>query len=112
MIHRIRRQFESLRPRRQRHTRQLDGDALDLDAYVDDFALRQAGGTPTARLYLADRPRRRDVSAAFLVDASGSTDAQVCGRQSVLEVEKVATLVLCEALQALGDRYAVYAFSG
>jgi hypothetical protein len=82
LIHRIRRQFEALRPRRQRDTRQLDGDALDLDAYVDDFALRQAGGTPSARLHLADRPRRRDVSAAFLIDASGSTDAQVCGLQS------------------------------
>jgi nitric oxide reductase NorD protein len=67
---------------------------------------------PTDRLYLTDRPRRRDVSVAFLLDASGSTDAWVSGGRRVLDIEKEATLVFCEALDALGDRYAIYAFAG
>lgn len=108
----IRRRFEALRPKRERYTRQLDGDAIDVDAYVDDFAVRRAGRTPTDRLYVADRPRRRDVSVAFLIDASGSTDAWVSAGRRILDLEKEAALVLCEALEALGDRYAVYAFSG
>jgi nitric oxide reductase NorD protein len=112
LIHDIRRRFEAFRPRRERYTRQLDGDAIDLDAYVGDYADRHAGRTPTDRLYIADRARRRDVSVAFLIDASGSTDAWVSGGRRVLDIEKEATLVLCEALKALGDHYAVYAFSG
>jgi nitric oxide reductase NorD protein len=112
LIHDIRRHFAALRPKRQRHTRQLDGHDLDLDAYVDDFAARQAGRTPTDRLYLMDRPRRRDVSVVFLIDASGSTDAWVSGGRRVLDIEKEAALVFCEALEALGDRYAIYAFAG
>jgi len=112
LIQDIRRRFDALRPTRQRQTRQLDGHDLDLDAYVDDVAARRAGRTPTDRLYLTDRPRRRDVSVAFLLDASGSTDAWVSGGRRVLDIEKEATLVCCEALDALGDRYAIYAFAG
>jgi nitric oxide reductase NorD protein len=108
----LRRRFEPLRPRRERRPRQLDGANLDLDALVDDFADRSAGRTPSERLYLAERPLRRDVAAAFLVDASGSTDSWVSGARTVLEVEKQATLVFCEALESLGDRYGIYAFSG
>jgi nitric oxide reductase NorD protein len=111
LIRDIRRRFEALRPKRLRDTRQLDGDDLDVDAYVDDFAARRAGLTPTDRLYLTDRPRRRDVSVAFLIDASGSTDAWVSGERRVLDIEKQAALVFCEALEALGDRYAIYAFA-
>jgi nitric oxide reductase NorD protein len=49
---------------------------------------------------------------AFLIDASGSTDAWVSGGRRVLDIEKEAILVLCEALEALGDRYAISAFAG
>ena len=83
------------------------------NAYVDDFAARHAGASPLSdRLYMAHRPRRRDVSVAFLVDASGSTDAWVNGGRHVIDLKKEAALVFCEALEALGDRYAVYTFSG
>jgi nitric oxide reductase NorD protein len=112
LIRALRRRFEALRPKRERHARQLDGDDIDLNAYVDDFAARHAGHFPSDRLYLAHRPRRRDVSVAFLIDASGSTDAWVSSGRRVLDLEKEAALVFCEALEALGDRYAVYAFSG
>jgi nitric oxide reductase NorD protein len=88
-----------------------DGPELDLDAYVDDFAARRAGRTPTDRLYLSDRPHRRDVTVALLIDISGSTDAWVSGGHRGLDLEKEATLVFCEALEVLGDRYAVYAFA-
>lgn len=108
----LRRRFEALRPRRLRLTRQEDGEEIDLDAYVDDFADRHAGRSPGDRLYVEDRRRRRDVSVAFLIDASGSTGAWVSEARRVVDVEKEAALVLCEAVEAVRDRYAVYAFSG
>lgn len=109
---RVRRLFEALRPRRERQRRRLDGAELDLDAFVEDDADRRAGLPSSDRLYLEQRPHRRDVAVSFLVDASGSTDAWVAGARSVLDVEKAATLVLCDALAALGDRHAIHAFSG
>jgi nitric oxide reductase NorD protein len=108
----LRRRFERLRPRRERHPREHEGDELDVDAVVEDFADRRAGRTPSERLYFAERPLRRDVTVALLIDASGSTDAWVSGGRTVLEVEKHAALVLCEALRSLGDRHGVYAFCG
>ena len=58
------------------------------------------------------RPGRRELSVALLVDVSASTDSWVSGHQRIVDVEKDALLVVCEALAALGDRYAIFAFSG
>jgi nitric oxide reductase NorD protein len=112
LLERLRRSFETIRPRRARRPRELDGDELDLDGFVDDFADRCAGAAPAGRLYTTTRPRRRDVSVALLLDVSGSTDAQVHGSDRVIDVEKAAALCFGEALARLGDRHAVYAFSG
>jgi len=112
LFDRVRRLFEALRPRRVLHRRRLDGNEVDLDAFVADYADRRAGLPSSDRIYLEQRPDRRDVAVSFLVDASGSTDAWVAGRRTVLDVAKAATLVLCEALAALGDRHAIHAFSG
>jgi nitric oxide reductase NorD protein len=111
LIHGIRRGFEALRLKRWRDTRQLDGADIDVDAYVDDFADRRAGRIVSDRLYLSERRRRRDVAVGLLMDASGSTDAWVSAGRRVLDLEKEATLVFCEALEALGDHYAIYAFA-
>jgi len=112
LLGRIRRRFEALRPRRARLPRQLDGDDLDLDGFVGELADACAGVAPAGRIYSLARPRRRDVSVALLLDVSGSTDAQVDGAERVIDVEKAAALSFCEALAVLGDRHAVYAFSG
>jgi len=112
LLRRVRRQFEALRPRRKRLTRRLDGDGIDLDGWTLELAEQRARGTAGGRLYTEDRPARRDVSVALLLDASGSTDAWVSKHQRVIDVAKEAALCFCEALTALGDRFAVYAFSG
>lgn len=112
LLERLQRRFEALRPRRVRIPRQLDGDDLDIDAWVDEFAERSAGRTGAGRLYSQDRNRRRDVSALLLIDASGSTDAWVSGSARVIDVARETALCFGDALAALGDRYALHAFSG
>jgi nitric oxide reductase NorD protein len=112
LVQHTRRQFERLRPRRVRLTRQVDGPDVDLDAYVEAYADARAGHPATDRVYLAERPLRRDLSLLILVDASASTDAWVDGQRRIIDVEKEALLVLCEGLEALGDRYGILAFSG
>lgn len=112
LLERLRRQFEALRPRRARVARQLDGDDLDVASWVDEWAELRAGRTPPGRLYSRERRRRREVAVALLIDASGSTDAWVSGRQRVIDVARETALCFCEALASVGDRHAVYAFSG
>ena len=43
---------------------------------------------------------------------SASTDGWVADTRRIVDVEKEALLVVCEALDALGDRYGIFAFSG
>jgi len=112
LLQEVRRRFERLRPRRQRLGRQPDGPEIDLEAYVASHADRRAGCPPDDRLYQAIRPARRDVAIALLVDVSGSTDSWVSGESRVIDVEKEALLVVCAALEALGDPFTILAFSG
>ena len=48
----------------------------------------------------------------LLVDISGSTGRQLDGGRRVIDVEKESLVLLCEALDAVGDQYALYAYSG
>src|SRR6185295_8537101 len=112
LVRQIRRRFDALRPRRVRLSRQADGTELDLSAYVTAFADRRAGQSGEDRFYTAERPARRDLAIALLIDTSESTDGWVGGSLRIIDVEKEALIVLVEALEALGDRYTVLAFSG
>ncbi|MEX2471971.1 MAG: VWA domain-containing protein [Gemmatimonadota bacterium] len=111
-VRRVRRQFERLRPNRTRLGRQTDGPDIDLGAYVTAYADRKAGHALEDRLYEEVRPARRDLSILLLVDVSGSTDSWVADTRRIVDVEKEALLLVCEALDALGDPYGVLAFSG
>jgi nitric oxide reductase NorD protein len=111
LVRRIRRGFERLRPRRTPLRRQRDGVELDIDALVSAHADRLGGSIADDRFYIDTRPLRRDVAIALLVDASASTDGWVQGDRRIIDVEKEALLVVGEALTALGDPYAITAFS-
>lgn len=107
----VRRDFERLRPRRKPLRRQRDGAELDLDALVEAYADRRAGGTGDDRIYIDTRPVRRDAAIALLVDVSASTDGWMGGSRRIIDVEKEALLVVGEALAALGDPHAIFAFA-
>ncbi len=108
----IRRRFEMLRPERTRLKRQLDGDELDLDAYVEAVSDKRAGCSMSQTLYEAQRPGKRNTAILLLIDISGSTDSWLSADQRIIDVEKEALLLVCAALERVGDPYAVQAFSG
>ena len=111
LIRRLREQFERLRARRTRLSQQKDGDELDLAACVRALVDVRAGHAVDDRMYAAVRPARRELAILLLVDISGST-SEPAGEARIIDVEKVALLLIGEALDALGDRYAVLTFSG
>jgi nitric oxide reductase NorD protein len=73
---------------------------------------QRTGHTIDDRLYIAVRPARRGIAIALLIDISGSTDEWIDEHDRVIDVEKVALLLASEALDALGDLYAILTFSG
>ncbi len=112
LVRRVRGRFERLRPRPARLAGQPDGSEIDIAAYVTAFTDVRAGAAADGRMYIAVRPARRELAVAVLVDVSASTDSWVTTDRRVVDVEKEALLVVCEALDALGDRYGIFAFSG
>ena len=112
MLDEIRRRFEMLRARRVRLRKQLDGDEIDLPAYIESHADFRAGLPMAQRLYQRDVPRRRDMAIVLLIDISGSTDGWIATDRRVIDVAREALLLVCLALEGLGEPYSVLAFSG
>ena len=113
IVTQIRRNFQLMRPEALRKMRYMeDGDDLDTDGLVEYVVDRKARVSPTPRVYIKREKRDRDVTTAFLVDMSSSTDRKIDGRKAIIDIEKEALLLMCEALEAIRDEYAIYGFSG
>lgn len=112
MLHLIRRRFEMLQARRVWQRRQLDGDEIDLEAYIDAVADYRAGGVMAEGLYQKRRTTDRHMAITLLIDISGSTDSWIASHRRVIDVEREALLLVCNALEGMGEPYSVQAFSG
>ncbi|APH38261.1 nitric oxide reductase activation protein NorD [Methanohalophilus halophilus] len=109
----IKRIFRMMKPVSFRKLRrQNEGDEIDFDAITEAFTDRKCGINPTERLYIRRDKRERDVATLFLVDISASTSKKLDNNKSILDVEKEALVLMVEALESIGDKYAIYAFSG
>lgn len=106
----VRRQFEALRPRRILQPRQVDGCELDLDALLTAQADLRATGRGSDRIWQSARQIERDMSVAFLIDNSRSTEAAM-GDTSVIEVARHAMAALAHGIDGLGDRLGIWGFS-
>jgi nitric oxide reductase NorD protein len=105
-IRQIRRRFEMLRGEDRMLGRQVEGEEIDVDALVEAVGDRRSGAEPSARLFRRRIRNERSLAAMFMVDMSGSTKGWVN------DAEREALVMLCEAVEALGDAYAIYGFSG
>lgn len=106
----VRRQFEALRPRRVLQPRQIDGPELDLDALLTARADQAATGRGSDRIWQSSRQIERDLSVAFLIDTSRSTEAAI-GDTSVIDVAREAMAALAGGIDAAGDRLGIWGFS-
>ncbi|HEX8456269.1 MAG TPA: VWA domain-containing protein [Pyrinomonadaceae bacterium] len=121
VISSIKHQFQLMRPESlHRVKNELDGDDYDLDAVINYVADRRADGRQSERLYTKRLRRERDVAVSFLLDQSSST-ARTIGRhplqpythpgRRIIEIEKEGLVLMSEALEAVGDAYAIYGFT-
>ncbi len=105
-IKQLRKAFEAMRDENKLLKRQAYGDEVDIDALVEALADAKDGSEMSDRLFVRQHRAERNIAVAFMVDMSGSTKGWIN------EAEREALVLLCEALERLGDRYAIYGFSG
>ncbi len=86
--------------------RQRDGDELDVDAIVDSIGNRYAGKASSERLFIRLQRNQRSIATLFMVDMSNSTAGWIGN------MIKESLVLLCEAMENLGDQYGIYGFSG
>jgi nitric oxide reductase NorD protein len=132
----VRRQFQRVKPEGYRILRGLlDGEDFDLNAVVDARADLRARRDTTSKLYTARRREERDVATLFLLDMSASTDEETEApepvadpgedvdldlvslqprprRRRIIDIQKEALVIMAQALEEIGDHYAIYGFSG
>lgn len=102
----LRKTFEALRGENKLLKKQINGDDVDFDALVEARADMQSGMELSERLFTKLQKFERDIAVMFMVDMSGSTKGWIN------DAERESLVLLCEALEILGDRYAIYGFSG
>jgi hypothetical protein len=89
-----------------------EGEQFDLNRLVESRVEAKVSPSPSDRIYMRREKKERSVSAAFLLDMSGSTERRLKSGKSVLQIEKEALVLLSHAMDAVGDRFALYGFSG
>lgn len=102
----LKRTFELMRGEDRLLRRQHSGDDIDLDAVIAAYADMKSGMELSDRLLVKRHKTERDLAVMLMVDMSGSTKGWIN------DAEREALVMLCEALEVLGDRYAIYGFSG
>ena len=106
LVAEIRRHFEALRGEDRVLKAQPTGDNIDIDALIQAYGDMHTGVEMSDRLYTRKQKVERDMAVVLMVDVSGSTKGWIN------EAERESLILLCEALEVLGDRYAIYGFSG
>ncbi|MCW9025043.1 MAG: VWA domain-containing protein [Gammaproteobacteria bacterium] len=106
LIKHLRKTFEAMRDENRVLKRQTDGEEVDIDALVEALTDSCDGSEMTDRLYTRMHKSERNIAVVIMVDMSGSTKGWINN------AERESLILLCEALETLDDRYAIYGFSG
>ena len=107
----IQAQFEQLRSVRYWLKGQPQGEELDLNAWLDFYVESKTAATAEKGLFRSYRGNNRDLSCLLLADLSMSTDSHLDNDNRVIDVVQHSLLLFGEALQSVGDNFAMYGFS-
>jgi nitric oxide reductase NorD protein len=109
---RLRDQFQAITPAWVWFRAQMDGQDIDLDAYLR-YATDRAAGQPVAaeNLYRDMRSGARDLCCLLLADLSLSTDAYINNSHRIIDVIRDSLFLFAESLHATGDRFSMLGFS-
>jgi hypothetical protein len=129
LLQQIRQEFEQVVPELYRKEKRLpDGSDHDLDAAIEAMTDLRIGVSPSEKIFWRHHKIERDVAVVFLLDMSGSTGEAIKTatatnppvpdtgperwQRRIIDIEKESIVLMMDALEAIGDRYGVYGFSG
>lgn len=113
LVTRLKFLIEALQPQgMQRLRKQEDGDEIDLNAAVRAMIDLKSGQMPDPRINIRHVRKVRDIAVLLLIDLSESTNDKVAGSDSsVLQLAREATAMLADAMDKIGDPFALHGFS-
>lgn len=111
-ISRLKYLIESMIPQGMQRIRRVeDGDELDINAAVRAMIDIRMGQQPDTRIMMRYKRNARDLAVMVLLDLSESSNDKVKGQDySVLDLTRSATVLLADALDRIGDSFALHGF--
>ena len=104
--------LDAMQPQGVQRIRKLeDGDEIDLNAALASVIEMRMGRQPDPRIMMRSVRKTRDISVLVLLDLSHSTNDKVAGQeQTVLDLTRSACALLADAIQKVGDPFAIHGF--
>ncbi|MDZ4175462.1 MAG: nitric oxide reductase activation protein NorD [Hydrogenophaga sp.] len=112
LIGRMKYILDAMQPQGVQRIRKLeDGDEIDLNAALASVIEMRMGRQPDPRIMMRSVRKTRDISVLVLLDLSQSTNDKVAGQEhTVLELTRSACALLADAIQKVGDPFAIHGF--
>lgn len=112
-LRRLKRAIQAQKPVRPApRRRQLEGDELDLEATLDYVVERRAGMSPRPAVYRRRLLATRDTAVTLLADLSTSIMQRLPhGDGRIVDRLRAGMLLFAEALEEVGDPYALAGFA-
>jgi hypothetical protein len=104
--------LDAMQPQGVQRIRKLeDGDEIDLNAALASVIEMRMGRQPDPRIMMRSVRKTRDISVLVLLDLSHSTNNKVAGQEhTVLDLTRSACALLADAIQKVGDPFAIHGF--
>jgi len=104
--------LDAMQPQGVQRIRKLeDGDEIDINAAISSMIDFRMGIRPDPRIMMRSVRKVRDISVMVLLDLSESTNEKVLGQdQSVLDLTRQACVLLSDAIDKIGDPFAIHGF--
>jgi hypothetical protein len=104
--------LDAMQPQGVQRIRKLeDGDEIDLNAALASVIEMRMGRQPDPRIMMRSVRKTRDISVLVLLDLSHSTNDKVAGQEhTVLDLTRTACALLADAIQKVGDPFAIHGF--
>ncbi len=112
VISRLKFLIESMIPQGMQRIRRVeDGDELDINAAVRAMIDIRMGLQPDTRIMMRHKRSQRDLAVLLLLDMSESCNDKVRGQDSsIMDLSRAATVLLSDALERIGDPFALHGF--
>ncbi|MDO9467450.1 MAG: nitric oxide reductase activation protein NorD [Thiobacillus sp.] len=112
VISRLKYLIESMIPQAMQRIRRVeDGDELDINAAIRAMIDIRMGQQPDTRIMMRYKRNVRDLAVMVLLDMSESSNDKVRGHDySIMDLTRSATVLLADALDRIGDPFALHGF--